>query len=43
MDIITILDSMDNTYDITTYNNVFVEKIYKAAFLAFWMLFSQYI
>jgi hypothetical protein len=42
MDIMTIIDSMDiDTNDITTYNNVLVEKIYKAAFLAIWMLFSQ--
>jgi hypothetical protein len=42
MDIMTIIDSLDNdTYDITTYNNVLVEKVYKAAFLAIWMLFSQ--
>jgi hypothetical protein len=27
--------------DMEIYNNIIVEKVYKAAFLAFWVLFSQ--
>jgi hypothetical protein len=30
-----------DTTDMEIYNNVIVEKIYKTAFLAFWVLFSQ--
>jgi hypothetical protein len=42
MDIMNILDTMDiDTNDITTYNNPLVEKIYRTAFLAIWVLFSQ--
>jgi hypothetical protein len=30
-----------DTTDMEIYNSIIVEKVYKAAFLAFWVLFSQ--
>ena len=30
-----------DTTDMEIYNTIIVEKIYKTAFLAFWVLFSQ--
>ena len=30
-----------DTTDMETYNNIIVEKVYKTAFLAFWILFSK--
>jgi hypothetical protein len=30
-----------DTTDMEIYNTIIVEKVYKTAFLAFWILFSQ--